>query len=174
MSVPPLIACAIDTPFGDLHVVASPEDDAVRAAGFGARAEVLAWLPARLTSRGVRTGAIPAAAAAVDAWLAGDGDALATVPVAQDGGPFSQEVWSLVREVPAGSTATYGEIARLAGRPRAARAVGTACARTAIFPFVPCHRIVSAAGPGRDAGFRSGLREAMLALEAPRAAGARR
>lgn len=167
MSVPPLTAAAVDTPFGTLHILATPEDDAVRAAGFGARAEVLASLPSRLTARGVVEGGLPAAIEAVEAWLAGEGDALSTVPVEQDGGPFSQEVWRLVREVPSGSTATYGEIAALAGRPRAARAVGTACARTAIFPFIPCHRIVSAAGPGRDSGFRSGLREAMLALETP-------
>lgn len=163
----PLIAAAIETPFGVLHVIAEGRDDAVRAAGFGSRAEVMAGLPARLSARGVVDGALPEAVRAVEAWLDGDGDALTEVPVAQDGGPFSQEVWRLVREVPSGATATYGEIARLAGRPRAARAVGTACARTAIFPFIPCHRIVSAAGPGRDSGFRAGLREAMLALEAP-------
>ena len=169
----PLIATAIETPFGDLHVVA---DDAgvVRAAGFGTRADVVAGLPVRLTARGIASGLLGAVSDAVDAWLAGDGSALSGVPVKQDGGPFSQEVWELVREVPAGTTATYGEIAHLAGRPRAARAVGTACARTAIFPFIPCHRIVSAAGPGRDSGFSAGMREAMLALETPvrRVAGA--
>ncbi len=165
MPVAPLIVATYGTPFGDLHVLASPEDGAVRAAGLGSRIEVMARLSPALTATTPVSGTLDAVSDAVDAWLDGDGDALGTVPVQQEGGPFSQEVWRLVREVASGTTATYGEIAALAGRPRAARAVGTACSRTAIFPFVPCHRIVSAAGPGRDAGFRTGLREAMLTLE---------
>lgn len=59
--------------------------------------------------------------------------------------PFSRRVLSLVRRIPPGRVATYGDIARLAGRPRAARAVGNimrGCGR----PDVPCHRVIAAGG----------------------------
>ena len=52
-----------------------------------------------------------------------------------------------LRAVPRGEVVTYGELAALAGRPGAARAAGTFCARNRLSPFVPCHRVVAA---GRD------------------------
>ena len=73
-------------------------------------------------------------------------------PVWQEGTALQQQIWAAVREVPAGETATYGEIALEVGRPRAARAVGTACARSLTTPFTPCHRIVSATGIGGFGG----------------------
>lgn len=165
MTSSPLIAAHTHTPFGDHWTVIEPETGAVCAADFAPLPQVMAALPVALSRAGVEVGEDGEPQRALARWLAGDGDALGQVPVRQAGGPFHQEVWSLIREVPPGTTATYGEIAHLAGRPRAARAVGTACARTAVFPFIPCHRVVSAAGPGRDGGFRAGVREAMLAME---------
>ena len=58
---------------------------------------------------------------------------------------FRQRVLTSVRRVPAGRVATYGDIAALAGTPRAARAVGNILRRCAD-PATPCHRIVSAGG----------------------------
>ncbi len=57
---------------------------------------------------------------------------------------FDARVYEIVRDVPAGSTVTYGEVAALAGSPGAARAVGGAMARCPLFPAVPCHRVVRA------------------------------
>src|SRR5919108_4008839 len=57
---------------------------------------------------------------------------------------FDARVYEVVRSVPAGETATYGEVAALAGAPGAARAVGNAMARCPLFPAVPCHRVVRA------------------------------
>src|SRR3954470_984358 len=59
--------------------------------------------------------------------------------------PFSHRVLSVVRRIPPGRVASYGEVAKLAGRPRAARAVGNimrSCGR----PDVPCHRVIAAGG----------------------------
>ena len=94
----------------------------------------------------------------------GDGSALAGVPVFQPGSDLQQEIWAAVRAIPSGETATYGEIALEVGRPRAARAVGTACARNLTTPFTPCHRVVSASGIGGFGGAPS-LKRLMLELE---------
>jgi len=71
-------------------------------------------------------------------------------------------------EIPYGETATYGEVAELAGRPGAARAVGTAMARCPVPLFVPCHRVVAANGIGGYGGGRAGaaVKRALLELEA--------
>jgi O-6-methylguanine DNA methyltransferase len=59
---------------------------------------------------------------------------------------FDQRVLAAVRDVPWGRTASYGEIARRVGAPRAARAVGGAVGRNPVALLVPCHRIIAADG----------------------------
>ncbi len=81
------------------------------------------------------------------------------------GTAFQQRVWEALRMVPAGKTATYGELAARAGSPRAARAVGQACARNPIPVLIPCHRAVGASGPGGWSGL-AGAKEWLLAHEA--------
>ena len=84
--------------------------------------------------------------------------------------PTSSATCSLTvrAEVPYGETVTYGELAELAGRPGAARAVGTAMARNPVPFFVPCHRVVAAGGIGGYGGGAQGvaLKRALLDLEA--------
>jgi O-6-methylguanine DNA methyltransferase len=75
----------------------------------------------------------------------GDGD-LTDIPLHLEVGPFEQEVLEFLRTIPAGETITYGEIARRLGRPKASRAVGTACARNPAVIVIPCHRVVPKAG----------------------------
>ena len=58
---------------------------------------------------------------------------------------FYESIYRIVRLIPAGKVATYGQIALLAGRPQAARAVGMAMSRCP-YEDVPCHRVVDAAG----------------------------
>ena len=62
------------------------------------------------------------------------------------GSPFQKAVWANVERVPYGRTASYSEIARLAGRPKAFRAVGAANGANPIPLVIPCHRIVGANG----------------------------
>ena len=69
-----------------------------------------------------------------------------TAPVRLSGTDFQIEVWNALREIPYGATATYGEIARRIGRPRACRAVGMANHRNAVPILIPCHRVVGAGG----------------------------
>jgi O-6-methylguanine DNA methyltransferase len=61
-------------------------------------------------------------------------------------GVFEQAVYEALLDVPAGQTVTYGELAEMAGYPRAARAVGNAMAANPIPVVVPCHRVIRADG----------------------------
>jgi methylated-DNA-[protein]-cysteine S-methyltransferase len=109
---------------------------------------------------------VPAVSRAIAAWLEGDGSLLGSVPVHQDGGPFHQAAWEALRQVPSGTAVSYQELAELAGSPRAMRAAGQACARNALAPFVPCHRVVKSGGELGHYGFGGpDAKAAMLALE---------
>ena len=88
------------------------------------------------------------------------------------GDPFSFRVLSVVRRIPPGRVASYGEIAALAGRPRAARAVGNimkGCGRA----DVPCHRVIAAGGRLGGYGGSEFLKRSLLAAEGIVVAGTR-
>lgn len=59
---------------------------------------------------------------------------------------FQKRVYSAVKLIPRGMVATYGEVARMAGSPRASRAVGNILHKNPFFGVVPCHRVVHADG----------------------------
>lgn len=69
-----------------------------------------------------------------------------TVRLGARGTQFQQQVWGALREIPAGSTTTYGALAAHLGRPTAARAVGAANGRNPLSLIVPCHRVVGTGG----------------------------
>ena len=74
------------------------------------------------------------------------------LPLDVRGTAFQQRVWQVLREIPAGSTASYSEIAKRIGAPKAVRGVAQACGANAIAVAIPCHRVV------RNDGARSGYR----------------
>ena len=77
--------------------------------------------------------------------------------------PFERKVLTIVSRIPPGRVATYGDVARLAGRPRAARAVGNIL-READRPGLPYHRVIAAGG--KLGGYTSlALKRSMLAAE---------
>lgn len=82
------------------------------------------------------------------------------IPIRLAGSKHQLDVWQAMREINAGQTRTYGEIANGVGSN--ARAVGTACGRNPIPIVVPCHRIIAANGLG---GFMGGKREAPMAIK---------
>jgi methylated-DNA-[protein]-cysteine S-methyltransferase len=86
------------------------------------------------------------------------------LPTAPAGTPFQIAVWRAMQAIPAGSTRTYGDIAKELGS--AARAVGMACGANPIPVIIPCHRILAAAGLGGYSG-DGGLdtKRALLRLE---------
>jgi methylated-DNA-[protein]-cysteine S-methyltransferase len=136
-------ATTLDTPVGGLTLLA--RDDTLVAAGFTTVEALTARLdsPAEKVVYGQYLGRL---SAAVSAYLDGDLGALDDLPVSQPGGDFAQAAWKVMREVPAGTTINYAELAARAGRPQAVRAAGSACARNLIAPIVPCHRIVRTDG----------------------------
>jgi AraC family transcriptional regulator of adaptative response/methylated-DNA-[protein]-cysteine methyltransferase len=81
------------------------------------------------------------------------------------GTAFQQRVWRALREIPAGSTASYTEIARRIGAPTAVRAVARACAANPLAVAIPCHRVVRT--DGGLSGYRWGIarKRALLGRE---------
>lgn len=77
---------------------------------------------------------------------------------------FTRRVLALIRRVPPGRVVTYGDVARLAGRPGAARAVGNIM-REAREPGLPYHRVVAAGGRLGGYGGHEGLKQALLRQE---------
>jgi methylated-DNA-[protein]-cysteine S-methyltransferase len=88
------------------------------------------------------------------------------LPLEPRGTPFQRRVWRALRRVPYNRTISYGDLARRAGCPRAARAVGAAMGQNPLPIVIPCHRVVGA--DGRLTGFGGGLplKRALLDLEA--------
>ncbi|MGZ4389243.1 MAG: methylated-DNA--[protein]-cysteine S-methyltransferase [Gaiellaceae bacterium] len=88
------------------------------------------------------------------------------LPVDLHAPAFQEQVLRELALVPYGELATYGELARRIGRPRAARAVGGALNRNPVPIVLPCHRVVGATGA--LVGYAGGLdrKRALLALEA--------
>lgn len=77
------------------------------------------------------------------------------LPLDVRGTAFQQRVWQALREIPAGSTASYAEIAARIGAPTSTRAVAQACGANALAVAIPCHRVVRA--DGALSGYRWGV-----------------
>jgi len=79
---------------------------------------------------------------------------------------FQQRVWKALREIPAGETVSYAELARRIGSPGAVRAVASACAANNLAVAIPCHRVVR--NDGALSGYAWGVerKAALLRKEA--------
>jgi AraC family transcriptional regulator of adaptative response/methylated-DNA-[protein]-cysteine methyltransferase len=88
------------------------------------------------------------------------------LPLDIRGTAFQRRVWRALRSIPAGATASYGEIAKRIGAPRSARAVAEACRANPLAVAIPCHRVVRA--DGDPSGYRWGIarKRALLQKEA--------
>ncbi len=104
------------------------------------------------------------------AHLSGQPQDLRDLPVDLTGlTPFQRRVAEVLRATRPGQTLSYGDVALLAGRPGAARAVGQAVKANPVLILVPCHRVVAAKGPGGWSAFGTPERKArLLALESPK------
>jgi methylated-DNA-[protein]-cysteine S-methyltransferase len=95
------------------------------------------------------------AAAAFERFVAGELAALDDLPIdLADRTSWDRAVLAAVRTIRAGSTASYGDVARMVGKPGAARAVGGAVGRNPVGLVVPCHRVI--AGDGTLGGYGGG------------------
>ncbi|CAM3190330.1 bifunctional DNA-binding transcriptional regulator/O6-methylguanine-DNA methyltransferase Ada [Corallococcus sp. ZKHCc1 1396] len=90
------------------------------------------------------------------------------LPLDVRGTAFQQRVWQALREIPAGATASYTDIAERIGSPKSVRAVAQACGANALAVAIPCHRVVR--NDGALSGYRWGVerKRALLDREANR------
>jgi O-6-methylguanine DNA methyltransferase len=107
----------------------------------GAKSQFAAWH--RLTT------------AAVKRVLAGQEPGVLPPMDLSCGTEFQQRVWQVLAGIKAGQTLSYGEVAKAIGRPKATRAVGSACGANPVPVLVPCHRVLAAGA--RLGGFGGGL-----------------
>lgn len=92
---------------------------------------------------------------AVEAWFGGDLTAFDAIAVRTGGTEFQRAVWKALRDIPAGETRTYGQLAAAIGAPKAVRAVGLANGANPVGVIVPCHRVIGA--NGTLTGYAGGL-----------------
>ena len=99
-------------------------------------------------------------------------DSHGAVPVLVDGTPFTLAVLDAIRGVRVGERCTYVELATVAGRPRAVRAVASVMARNRVPLLLPCHRVVPSAGGTGRYGWGDAVKVALLDAEASNGAAA--
>jgi methylated-DNA-[protein]-cysteine S-methyltransferase len=117
----------------------------------------------------VRDGSAPKVGQLVhrlEAYFSGEPVSFDDVELDVDGWtPFQLDVAQALRRVPYGEVVSYGDLARLAGYPRAQRAAGTFCAGNRFGIVVPCHRVVAADGLGSYGSLGPDYKRRLLALE---------
>jgi methylated-DNA-[protein]-cysteine S-methyltransferase len=146
-------------------LVGSDAAGALRVLDFGAFEDrVLQRLKRHYGAVALDEGLSPAPVAqALDAYFSGDIAAIDRLAVVTGGTEFQRAVWAALRTVGAGDTASYGDIARRIGKPKAFRAVGLANNANPIAIVVPCHRIVGS--DGSLTGYGGGIERKRWLLE---------
>lgn len=109
----------------------------------------LSWAKYALCARHIIAGgvhpAVQQAAEELQRYFAGE-HVQFSCPLDLHGTPFQVVVWQQLTQIPYGETCSYGEIARIIGRPKASRAVGAANGANPIAIIVPCHRVIGSNG----------------------------
>ena len=100
---------------------------------------------------------------AIRSYFAGDLTAIDNMPVKTNGTPFQRQVWQALREIPLGTTISYGQLASRIGRPTAVRAVGLANGSNPVGVIVPCHRVIGS--NGSLTGYGGGIERKRWLLE---------
>lgn len=136
----------LSSPIGTLTL--AWDNDALRALDFhGFEERFQRLLAAHYGSCQINPGRIPDFYRnALEAYFAGDLSLIETLPVSTNGTAFQRQVWAGLREIPAGTTMSYGELAQKIGKPSASRAVGRANGSNPVGIVVPCHRVIGADG----------------------------
>ncbi len=149
---------AVDTPTGRMHIV-TDEEQRLRATDWENKGDrMLQWLRAHYGNNGFRLEERRAPSGprlALEAYFEGEVAAIEAVRTLARGTEFQLLVWAALREIPVGSTVSYGALAAKIGRPAAVRAVGAANGANPIPVVVPCHRVIGA--DSSLTGFGGGL-----------------
>jgi methylated-DNA-[protein]-cysteine S-methyltransferase len=140
----------LGTPVGQM-LLAADEADNLRAIFWTEKDREMETFLARHYAP-LRVDLAPVEGPPLDATIAlaryfdGDLHAIDDLPVKTAGTEFQRTVWRALRQIPCGTTISYGELARRIGRPDAVRAVGLANGANPIGVVVPCHRVIGANG----------------------------
>ena len=149
--------------WGPIHLAATSRglvavDQLTSTEEFAARLDERFGRPAveaAAADAGPATRHLERARVALESFFEGDLTALDDLPVDLEDRPaWDRLVLTAVRSIPPGATASYGEVARMIGKPGAARAVGGAVGRSPIGLVIPCHRVI--AGDGTLGGYGGG------------------
>ena len=141
-----LLLDRLPSPIGTIVLVCC--GDALRALDFGDDEDRMRrLLRRRYGEYRLASGRAPAGIRSrIEEYFEGHLESLNHVPVETGGTPFQRSVWSALREIPVGTTVTYGHLAARIGKPRSTRAVGTANGSNPVAIVVPCHRVIGANG----------------------------
>ncbi len=168
-------ALAATTPFGLCALEFLGEAGASHTPRIEALLAALAvrWSDANLIADGPASSVAAPLAAAFKAAVSGlpPAGGRGSLPLHLRGTAFQIAVWQKLLAIPSGSLVTYGELAASLGRPKAARAVGSAVGANPIAIFVPCHRVVAASGTLGGYRWGSALKGALIDREKLGAAG---
>jgi methylated-DNA-[protein]-cysteine S-methyltransferase len=139
----------INTPIGSMLVAADREGN-LRVSLFAEDEEIIRrYLRIQCGPRGfkVERAVNPhGLSSAITCYFAGELDAIKRIPVQTGGTDFQQKVWRALRDIPCGTTTSYGKLATQIGHPAAVRAVGTANGANSVAVVLPCHRVIGANG----------------------------
>lgn len=154
------------SPLGSILVAATPRGLCAVAVGVArdaARDHLVREFPhARVADR--PSARLDSLARAVRA-LAANGRPAADLPADIAGTAFQWKVWRALQAIPPGDTLTYAQIAARIGAPKAARAVGRACATNPVALVIPCHRAIGSDGSLHGYRWGMGVKAALLARE---------
>ena len=157
----------VDSPVGPLLLATTPAGLVRVAYATGGTDPILVDLAGRISPRVLLApDRLDDAARQLDEYFAGRRQQFALALDFQLSAGFRRQVLARLVEIPYGTTASYGSVATATGRPKAVRAVGTACATNPLPVVVPCHRIVRS--DGSIGGYVGGVqaKTALLSLEA--------
>jgi methylated-DNA-[protein]-cysteine S-methyltransferase len=150
--------CYVETPIGDLLLAG--DEEALHLIGFPEgsmrREPESDWIYSDKP--------FSEASKQLTAYFAGERQSF-DLPLKPNGTEFQLQVLDELQKIPYGTTASYGDIAKRIGRPRAVRAVGAANGRNPLPIIIPCHRVIGSSGS--MTGFGGGIptKEALLRLE---------
>lgn len=141
-------------------------DDVVVASGFGDVEAIRAILPSEYADTECSETTKHPYIEAVNAYFAGNLDAITLVNYEQSAGEFLTHVWQVMSEIKPGEPITYTELASRANAPLAIRAAASACAKNKVALFIPCHRIIKSDGTVGQFAYGSPIKKFLLEHEA--------
>jgi len=145
-----------ETPIGTMLIITDKQQRMRALDWFEYEERMLRLLRRYAQKFELQKGALPTVIhEALDAYFAGDFTPVNNISVHTTGTVFQQTVWQTLRNIPAGTTLSYGALAKKIGRAKAVRAVGTANGANPVGIIIPCHRVIGM--DGSMTGYGGGL-----------------